>query len=187
MARQTTSPPDRFPFRRPTLSRCRGAPAGTGTLGGARPRLDGERILPRRVPDRDAFGGGWVSSGSGTETYDPQPEDGRGVRGPNPHLSRLRRQLHLLGRRAALLRGEGAAERAPALPDVPRECETRPDGRTAPVPRCRLQRLWKPGDGALRAANRPPGLLLELLRQGPRRADPGGSRAGPFLTSPGVG
>src|SRR5438093_120194 len=89
-------------------------------------------------------------------------------------------------RGAALLRREGAPERAPALPDVPGERETRPDGRPARVPCRRVQRLRQPGDGAVRPTDGPPGLLLELLRQGPRRADPGGRRARHFLTSPRV-
>ena len=85
-------------------------------------------------------------------------------------LSRLRRGIHLLGRRTGLLRQQGADERPAALPVVPgrRQAGSLERGPTR-VPRRDLRGLRGPGRRAVRAAERPPGLLQLLLRQGPSR------------------
>src|SRR5712671_2706063 len=69
---------------------------------------DGSRASPAPVGrDRSTPGA------EARRSRDLQREDGRRVRGPNPHLSRLRRRVHLLERRAALLRREEPHQPAP--------------------------------------------------------------------------
>src|SRR5688572_3908319 len=131
MAPRTARPAGWFPIQAKFRCRCWTAPLRTSRAPKPSGPLDAERILAAVVPDHAPPGGGrGTVEGSGT---DGRPSEGgrTRVRRPDAHLSGLRRQLHLLGRRAALLRGEGAAERAPALPELPREREACAHGRTA--------------------------------------------------------
>ena len=89
----------------------------------------------------------------------------------DPDLSRLRGGIHVLGRRAGLLCREGSPERPPAVPNLP------PDGpqcsrvwSTSRVPRGHLRDVRGPGRCAVRATQRPTGVLQLLLRQGSRRS-----------------
>ena len=102
-----------------------------------------------------------------------RPSRGRVWRGctrTEPDLSRLRRGVQLLGRRAGLLCQQGPDQRPPALPVVPSGRQARPLERgPARVPCRDLRGLRGSGRRAVRATQRSTGLLQLLLRQGPGR------------------
>src|SRR5579885_1413274 len=93
-------------------------------------------------------------------------------------------QLHVHRWGAAVLSDEGSYERAEALPIVPLGCEDCPPERVlfhrwgrwrVPVAardaRRDLRRMWGRDPGAVPAAERSPGLLQRLLRQGAHPLD----------------
>src|SRR4029079_16660236 len=102
---------------------------------------------------------------------------GEGVPGPNSDLPRLFGGVHVLRRRAGVFLEQRPAQRPAAVSVVQGDCEAGEDRRwTEGVPRGDLRQLRRPGDGAIRAAERPPGLLQLVLRQGPGWNDGGDLR-----------
>ena len=92
---------------------------------------------------------------------------GEGVPGPYADLSRLCGGVHLLGRRAGLLRQQESGQRPAAVSVVSRCGQASAEQRgTARVPCSDLRRLWGPGRRAVRATQRSTGVLQLVLRQG---------------------
>ena len=123
MPPRTARPAGWFPIRAKFRCRCRTAPLRTSRATEPTGPLDVTVFSPlwfRTMPSPEEDG---ARSTWGAERRTTL-EGGRTlVRRPDADVSGLRRQLHLLRGRAALLRGEGAAERAPALSELPRDAK----------------------------------------------------------------